>query len=158
MPAHVERLRAVFQAANRGRAPIVIHLRTMNPEYGRRDAEVFLNDVLASAPDIPVQIAHLAGWGGYGRETEEALSVFAEAFAAGDRRVAHLYFDVSIGNVSTEAGDRLARHLRQIGLDRILFGVDRATPIDGVWASLTRLPLDAAELRQIAANLAPYLR
>jgi hypothetical protein len=65
---------------------------------------------------------------------------------------------VSIGNVSTEAGDRLARHLRQIGLDRILFGVDRATPIDGVWASMTRLPLDAAELRQIAANLAPYLR
>ena len=35
----------------------------MNPKYRRRDAEVFLSEVLTKAPDVPIQIAHLAGWG-----------------------------------------------------------------------------------------------
>lgn len=60
---HVRRLAAVFQAANARRLPIVIHLRAMNPEYGRRDAEIFLSQVLPRAPDVPIQIAHLAGMG-----------------------------------------------------------------------------------------------
>lgn len=42
-PEHVAHLRAVFRVANARRFPIVVHMRTLNPAYGRRDAEVFLN-------------------------------------------------------------------------------------------------------------------
>jgi predicted TIM-barrel fold metal-dependent hydrolase len=157
--AHVARLAEVFRAANARQFPIVIHLRTMNPDYGRRDAEIFLNEVLANAPDIPVQMAHLAGWGGYGSGTDEALRVFAEAFVAQDRRVANLYFDLSgIGTVSNETGQLVVQRIRQIGVDRMLFGIDRASAPEQVWQSLNQLPLTPEEIRRIAANLAPYFR
>jgi predicted TIM-barrel fold metal-dependent hydrolase len=160
-PVHVERLRAVFRLANARRLPIVVHLRTLNPEYGRGDAEIFLRDVLPEAPHIPVQIAHLAGWGGYGRETDEALTVFAEATASGDRRAANLYFDISqvvSAGFSDDAKQLIVRRIRQIGIQRILFAVDGAEAPGKAWESVKTLPLNAAELRALAGNLAPYLR
>jgi len=41
---------------------------------------------------------------------------------------------------------------------RMLFGIDRVSAPEQVWQSLTSLPLTPDELRQIAANLAPYVR
>ena len=160
-PEHVGRLRAVFRAANARRFPIVVHMRAMNPAYGRLDAEIFLRDVLADAPDIPVQIAHLAGWGGYGDETDQALAVFAEAVASSDRRTANLYFDLSgvvSPGFSQERKQLIVNRIRQIGVARMLFAVDGAEPPLTVWANLKSLPLTDAELRAIATNLAPFLR
>lgn len=159
---HVRRLAAVFAAANARRVPIVIHMRTMNPEYGRRDAEIFLSQVMTRAPDVPVQVAHLAGWGGYGAETNGALSVFAEAFASGDRRVTNLYFDLTqVTAVSPSTAERMIQRIRRIGMDRMLFGVDGVgTPGQAwqAWQSLTRLPFTRDEVARIATNLAPWLR
>jgi predicted TIM-barrel fold metal-dependent hydrolase len=67
-PQHVERLRAVFHAANENRMAIVVHLRSnlsRQRPYGAAQARAFLDNVLPSAPNIVVQIAHLAGAGGY---------------------------------------------------------------------------------------------
>jgi predicted TIM-barrel fold metal-dependent hydrolase len=156
---HVRRLASVFQAANAQRLPIVIHLRTMNPEYGRRDAELFLSQVMTTAPDIPVQVAHLTGWGEYGAETDAALSVFAEAFASGDRRVSHVYFDLSqVTAVSPSTAELMVQRIRRIGVGRMLFAVDRAGTPSQAWESLTRLPFTRDELARIATNLAPWLR
>jgi predicted TIM-barrel fold metal-dependent hydrolase len=158
---HTARLASFFQAANARRLPIVIHLRTMNPSYGREDAQVFLTEVLSKAPDIVVQIAHLAGWGGYDQATDDAVSVFAEAMTAGDRRTTRLYFDVSsVASASLAEGTRelVVRRLRQIGMSRLLFGLDRADVPQGAWTMFARLPLNRTEFRVIANNLAPYLR
>jgi predicted TIM-barrel fold metal-dependent hydrolase len=156
---HVRRLAAVFQAANARRLPIVIHLRTMNPEYGRRDAELFLSQVMTTAPDVPVQVAHLAGWGGYGAETDAALSVFAEAFTSGDRRVSNVYFDLSqVTAVSPSTAELIIQRIRRIGVHRMLFAVDRAGTAVQAWESLTRLPFTRDELARIATNVAPWLR
>lgn len=161
---HVERLRQVFRTANTRRFPIVVHLRTLDKTYGRRDAEIFLRDVLGEAPNTPVQIAHLAGWGGYGEETDHALEVFAEAFEAGDPRKANLYFDLS-GVASPEQPDSvkqlIVQRIRQISVDRMFFGIDVADSAAQTrerWEHLKFLPLDVAELRTIANNVAPYLR
>jgi uncharacterized protein len=161
----VDQLRRIFRAANGRRFPIVVHMRTLDKAYGREDAEIFLREILAHAPDVPVQIAHAAGWGGYGAETDAALAVFAEAAAARDPRMARVYFDLS--RVATPPLPDSVRHLlvrriRQIGVERMLFASDRAEPGALVrrddWEHLKLLPLDAAELRKIAANVAPYLR
>ena len=64
-PQHVARLRDVFHAANR--MAIVVHMRssvTRQRPYGEEQARVVLNEVLPAAPDVAVQIAHLAGAGG----------------------------------------------------------------------------------------------
>lgn len=159
-PEHVASLRAVFRAADARRFPIVVHVRTLNPAYGRPDAEVFLDEILTEASHSGVYIAHLAGWGGYGPETDAAMEVFANAAAAGDPRTGNLYFDMS-GVVSPDAPDDLkaliVRRIRQVGTDRILFAIDG--PVTGEpWNRIRTLPLTPAELSGLARNLAPYLR
>jgi predicted TIM-barrel fold metal-dependent hydrolase len=162
-PRHVEKVRQVFQAANDAGMAIVVHSEARG-EYGRAHAEAFLNRLLPAAPDVPVQIAHL--WGG-NQYRAEPLAVYAEAIAAGDPRTRNLYFDLAeavpgaLG--SDEALQEIAQRIRQIGLDRVLYGSD-ATTAGGArvaqrWAQLRhRLPLTDAELRDIADNVAPYLR
>src|SRR5207253_3924550 len=89
--------------------------------YGRAEAEIFLNEILPSAPDVPVQIAHLAGAGEYDDSTDHAAAVFGNAIVRHDPRTAHLYFDVSgigISAMSSERKQLMVARIRQIGLDR----------------------------------------
>src|SRR5437016_6089060 len=166
---HVERLRQVFRAADGYRMPIVVHMRpsiSQKMAYGRDEARIFLNDILSVAPDIPVQIAHLAGAGGYADPlVDEALAVFVEAIANGDPRTKQLYFDVTTVALPSMPADRaklVATRVRQLGVQRILYGSDAASggnlpPKEG-WAAFTRLPLSEEEIRKIAANVPLYLR
>ena len=67
---HVERTKAVFAAANGHGMSIVVHAHANidhNRPYGANQARAFLERLLPAAPDITVQIAHLAGGGGYDR-------------------------------------------------------------------------------------------
>jgi len=155
----VERLREVFRAANTRRFPLVVHLRTLDPSYGRRDAEVFVNELLPEARDTTVHLAHLAGWGGYGPETDAAFGVFADAIAAGDPRVAKLYFDIAaiMAGTSPDQKASIVRRLRQIGMSRVLFAIDG--PVTRApWDLFRTLPLTEPEFQTIATNLAPYMR
>ena len=158
-PAHLEKLRKVFKAANDHKLAIIAHLWT-GPEYGREDAEIFLREILPSAPDVPVSIAHFAGGGpGY---TDPALEVFAEAIQAGDPRTKNLYFDVAtVADLQTEATlETFAKRIRQVGLRRVLFGTDLGPPhARQSWAIFrTTVPLTDDEFRIIANNVAPFLR
>ena len=108
-PEHVQKLQKVFAAANERRMAIVVHMRssvTAKRPYGERSARAFLNDVLPFAPDVPVQIAHLAGAGGYDDPaTDEALAVFVDAIAKRDPRMKNVYFDAS-GMIGVAGADR----------------------------------------------------
>ena len=46
--------------------------------------------------------------------------------------------------------------IRQLGLDRILYGSDG--PPRAAWTAFTHLPLTPAEIAAIASNVAPYMR
>jgi predicted TIM-barrel fold metal-dependent hydrolase len=166
---HVEQLRQVFRAANGYRMAIVVHMRasiSRKMAYGRDEARIFLNDIMSAAPDIPVQIAHLAGAGGYADPlVDEAVAVFVEAIAKGDWRTKQLYFDVTgvvLPNTPADQAALIAARIRQLGIHRILYGSDAATgsnlpPREG-WAAFRRLPLSENEFRTIAGNAPPYLR
>lgn len=168
-PQHVERLRAVFRAANAQDMAMVVHLRptaTLQRPYGAAQARAFIDNVLPSAPDVVVQIAHLAGAGGYDDPAvDEALGVFVDAIAAKDPRMARVYFEVSgvagVGEWRDKA-DRIAARIRQIGVSRVLYGSDAAVgpgrKPQEAWASFRELPLTREEFRTIAANVAPYAR
>jgi predicted TIM-barrel fold metal-dependent hydrolase len=152
---------------------IVVHMRTSEEEgsalpYGRDEARVFLDELLPAAPDVPVQLAHLAGGGGYGHDPliDQALSVFVGAVAGGDPRVGRLLFDVTaVVNFRTplEELPLIARRIRELGPERVLYGSDGTdeegtgtTPRKG-WAAFRMLPLTDAEFRTIADNVAPYM-
>jgi predicted TIM-barrel fold metal-dependent hydrolase/ketosteroid isomerase-like protein len=163
-PQHVEKVRRVFRAANDKRLPIVVHLWTLG-KYGREHAEAFLNQIVTAAPDIPIQIAHMAA-SGPNYHSDDALEVYANAATASDPRMKNLSFDVGsmvTRNTSPETLALVAKRLRQLGLRRVLFASDRVpersndSPKDA-WEAFRRLPLTEAEFKAIADNTAPYLR
>ena len=169
-PEHVKRLREVFRAANRHRMAIVVHMRasiSKKRPYGAAQARVFLEQLLPEAPDVPVQVAHLAGTGpGYDDPpADSAMAVLGEAVQQKDPLTRRLLFDVAgiMDSTVTDAQAALiVRRIRQAGVERILYGSDAAVseerrPREG-WAALRRLPLNPDELRRIAQNLAPYFR
>ena len=169
-PAHVEQLRRVFRAANEQGLAIVVHLRasiSRQRPYGAAQARVFLEQLLPLVPDVAVQTAHLAGSGpGYADPAaDRAMAVLAAAVAQGDPRTRRLWFDVAtvadLNNTPAQAA-RVVRRIRQVGVERILYGSDAAVganlrPREG-WAAFRRLPLTGDELASIARNVAPYLR
>ncbi|MFC5478538.1 amidohydrolase family protein [Massilia suwonensis] len=167
---HLKRLAEVFAAANREGMAIVVHMRASirnKRPYGAPEAQAFLDKVLPAAPDVPVQIAHLAGTGpGFDDPPSRAvLATLAAAVERGHPATRKLYFDVaSIAQNDTTPEDAalLVKHLRQIGMGRILYGTDSAQGDNlrpkEAWAAFRRLPLTEEEFRQVAANTAPYFR
>ena len=82
-PAHIAQVRRVFQAANDRRMAIVAHVRasvTAKLPWGREEAAIFLNELLPAAPDVVVQVAHLASAGSAQDEgAQQALELLVDA-------------------------------------------------------------------------------
>ena len=167
-PENVAQVRRIFEAAARHRMAIVVHMRTsldLRRGYGADAARVFLNELLPAAPDVPVQIAHLAGAGGYDAATDSALSVFVDAIARDDARMKDVWFDAAAvvrPDMTADVLRQIAARIRQIGVRRVLYGSDAAAnplayPKAG-WAAFRRLPLSETEFRIIANNVTPYMR
>lgn len=169
-PNHLDKLKAVFRAANANRMAIVVHARasiSLNRPYGADQARIFIERLLPLAPNITVQIAHLAGSGpGYNDpNADAALEVFIAAIAKKDPRVRNLWFDITSNAFPANPPERaalLARRIREIGVKRVLYGTDvtigaNLSPRDS-WAEIGRLDLTDNEIRTIAINKAPYLR
>lgn len=169
IPEHFEKLKKVFQAANSHRMAIVVHMRasiSKKRPYGPEQARAFL-ELLSFAPDIPVQIAHLASSGpGYDDPpAHSVIKVLADAVAKKDPRTRKLWFDVATSahpTNSAEVSELLVKLIRQIGIKRILYGSDAAAgnnllPRES-WEAFRQLKLTKEEIKIIAGNVAPYFR
>ena len=161
-PKHLSQMKTFFAEANRLRMPIAAHLWTTG-KYGPQDSEIFLAELLPQAPDVVVQIMHMAGAGpGW---TDKALEPYAVAAAANDPRMKNVYFDVATAadEQSPVQLELLARRIRQIGPSRILYGSDgsaggRGTPKKEWGIFRGTVPLTDSEFAIIRDNVAPYLR
>ena len=164
---HFEKLKKVFQAANRERTAIVVHMRasiSKQRPYGPEQARLFL-DLLSFAPDIPVQIAHLAGSGpGFVDSSDHSvIEVLADAVAKKDRRTRRLWFDfATIAHPANppEIAELIIKLIRQIGPKKILYGSDGATATNPSplkwWDAFRNVQLTEEEMKTIARNAAPY--
>ena len=166
-PDHVARVKRVFQAANEQALAIVVHMRGRRAHpYGGAQAQTFIDELLAAAPDVPVQIAHFTGGGSSNDPpADEALATFIAALTRNDPRLRNLYFDLSLvapADLTAERAQFVVAKIREIGLARILYGSDGGDPTDpppkAQAEAFRKLPLSAAEVREIEANVAPYLR
>jgi predicted TIM-barrel fold metal-dependent hydrolase len=169
LPEHFEKLKKVFQAANSHRMAIVVHMRasiSKQRPYGLEQARAFL-ELLSFAPDIPVQVAHVASSGpGYLDPAAQAVAeVLAEAIAKKDPRTRKLWFDVASNahpRNPAATSEILVRMIRKIGIERILYGSDAAVgstlPPRESWEAFRQLKLTEKEIKTIAGNVAPYLR
>ncbi|HEX6395894.1 MAG TPA: amidohydrolase family protein [Steroidobacteraceae bacterium] len=166
-PVEVAMLRRVFRVANANGMAVVVHMRPRRARnFGAAEAQLFLDELLAAAPDVPVQIAHFCGGGAPDdAAADQALAVFTAAIARQDPRVRNLYFDLAL--VIDAAMDpvrkaAVVQRIREIGVNRILYGTDGGDPTDPPPKTqvqvLHSLPLTPAEIRTIESNVAPYLR
>src|SRR5215218_4049760 len=169
-PAHIEKLKAVFRAANANRMSMVIHMRasiSLGRPYGPEQARAFLEQLMPLAINITVQIAHLAGSGpGYNDpKADSVLEVLAAAVAKHNSNTRNLWFDLTTTAHPTNPPERsalLAKRIRQIGVRRIIYGTDAALSGNleprSSWAEFFKIGLTEKELKTIAKNTAPYLR
>lgn len=165
--AHLERMQQLFALAQRRSAPVLMHLRARGgTNYGGEDAQIFLDSIVSQAPGVDVVIAHLgASSPGYVPQNDEVMAVFAAAAERHDPRMANLYIDVA-ANVTDETTPEeaalIAQRIRQVGTGRVLYGSDLSPPGGSIrqgWEAFrNRVPLNAAELQQIANNRTRYIR
>jgi predicted TIM-barrel fold metal-dependent hydrolase len=76
----------------------------------------------------------------------------------------NVWFDVTVvstGRLAPDQAARAAERIRQLGVQRVLYGSDAPTPAGLprlMWAAFRKLPLTGEEFRAIENNLAPYMR
>lgn len=150
---------------------VVIHFRNDDPDFGTEDAQIFIDEILSSHPNLRVQLAHLGSNGGFDSVTEDVFETFIQAF---DKNPAlqkeRLFFDLSfvilkddqvtpdgyIWRKATthEQCERLANMLRRWGVENILWGSDffMADPEGYVNYTRRMLPLETDEYNFIMNN------
>lgn len=139
--------------------PIVIHVG--GGKFNGDDAELFIRDVLPSAGDSWVQIAHAGG--GLPREDGNnlhVLTVFADHIEKGDPVTRNILFDLSYvpgPDESRQDASKITTQLRRIGLKRFLFGSDFnvLTPRQEI-DNLGKLGLTHEEWHTLQENCAPW--
>ena len=94
------------------------------------------------------------------RSPNAPAAAFAEAITRKDPATRNLYFDITtivFQGQAPELQKRIAERIRQLGLQRVVYGSDRTDPRQN-WAEVLRLiPLTRDEFGIIASNVAPYL-
>jgi predicted TIM-barrel fold metal-dependent hydrolase len=178
----VASLAEVFRELDRLDLDVLVHMRTRDPNYGAEDADTFIDRVLSQAPGIDVQIAHMAGWGGYDDATDAALGAFVAAIEQERLDPSRITFglgavvfqpaaagsDTTMAREVREANAKLARRIRQLGIERVVYATDWPAwpPTDdvtnGIAANMelirSALPLSDEELDGIFANVGPIVR
>lgn len=178
--SHVRALAAVLEVAAELESPVLIHLRTRHEDYGATDVGVFI-DLLSTLPSLEVQIAHMAGWGGYDDATDAALGTFVTALEEG--RIESTRITFGLGAVvflsavapteeaaaAVRAGNaKLAERVRELGAGRVVYATDWPGWPPGVEAEMgiaknielvrAELPLTSDELDRILSNVGSFFR
>ncbi|NBC64245.1 MAG: amidohydrolase family protein [Bacteroidetes bacterium] len=173
---HVHKLSTIFQRIEQLDMAIVIHLFTRNQDYGKKDASIFVNQVLADAPNLNVQIAHLGGAGAFNETTSEIIEYFDRASSEKPNILDDdVLFDISATVTNPEValarGDTtraaeirknnkaLAQVLERFDSNRLLFGTDwiAVSRKPYVFSALFKsLPIQSSLLENIYKNKASY--
>ena len=161
------RVADVFRLAERRGVPVLVHMRARGGQnFGAEDARLFLDKLVAVAPSIEVVVAHLgASSPGYAAQNDSVMAEFGAAADRRDPRMRQVYFDVS-ANVTEETTPQeaglVARRIRQVGVQRVLYGSDLTPPggsIKAGWEIFRRrVPLTDTEMRTVAGNVTRFAR
>ncbi len=101
-PEHLAKIQKLFAHCAEKGIPILLHFRNDNPEFGKKDAEILINEVIAKTPGLKLQMVHLGGYGGFDKATKEVISAFIEEYEKNKSLdKSSIVFDIS-GVVVTE--------------------------------------------------------
>ena len=171
--ANAEHLRVLEEvaalAAREGR-PLLVHLASPGAELRDERLATFIDRVVRPNPGLELYVAHLGGSGGYravGQPVVRAFTAFLRESDANARRP--IYFELSgallaretdgVPATPREDAELLAADLRELGLERVVFGSDYPVfdPDDQAGLLRERLPLSSDEIAQMLGRRGPAL-
>lgn len=133
-PAQVKQLQKVFAAASKHHLAMLVHFRSADKWDGAANTKILLEQLMPFAKNTKVVIAHMAGWGGYDRETDKALELIAAYIKWNRIAGQNLYLDISaifpLGNQPAKGKGAwhplpaFKQRIAQIGTSHIVFGTD----------------------------------
>lgn len=166
-PAHLAVVQGVLGLAQRRGAPVLLHMRARGgTNYGAEDVQIFLEKAVTVAPDIEIIVAHMGSAGpGYPPQNDEVMAAFAAAAERKEPQMRNVYFDVATNvteKITPAEAQLVAQRLRQVGIDRVLYGSDLSPPggsVSSGWEIFrTKVPLSQEEFQQIARNTTRFVR
>ncbi len=167
-PEHLMKIQKLFKSAADKNIPILLHFRSRSPEFGKKDAEILIDEVIEKIPNLKLQIAHLGGWGGFDDAAVQVFSTFIEKYEKNPSlNKSNIYFDFSgvvvtekermegvLEPITEEQADEIAEMMRKWGLSNMVVGSDWpfVVPKDYVDNVKKLLPLTEEELNTILSN------
>ena len=173
-PDHIQKLQSLLKAVDNPSIGILAHLRTRNPNYGVKDIEVFLTQILPYAPESTWVIAHVGGWGGYDDATDAVLAKIINAFNSGQINKDRIYLDLAAvvlskenplipKNVLKQQEEKFIKRFRSLKTNNWVFGSDWSPKDDRFQPyrylkTLLNAGLEEKELKTIIRNRLPFIR
>ncbi|MCA1788780.1 MAG: amidohydrolase family protein [Thioalkalivibrio sp.] len=168
---HRRMLAEVAARAEQEQRPLLLHLVAAEREIEEEEVRGFVDEVVRPHPQLELYLAHMGGNGGYRISAQRVVDAFVAFFAEGEAlRQRPIYFELSASlltrqtdGVPASSGadiQVLARDLRQLGLQRVLFGSDYPVFDGEAYSRALRehLPLSSAEFTQVLGNRGPALK
>ena len=91
---HIKKLQALLKVVDKKGMNIFIHMRNRNPDYGPKDADIFIKEIIPYAPKSNWIIAHAGGWGLYDETTEKVLSKFIDLIKSNQINKERIYIEI----------------------------------------------------------------
>ena len=166
-PAHLARMQQLFALAERRGVPVLVHMRARGgANFGPEDVWLLLAQVVPRAPHTEIVIAHLGFAGpGYPPENDAIMAAFGQAALRSDPNMRNIYFDVATNvtvETTSEEAALVARRLREVGIERVLYGSDLSPPGGSIRAGWEifrgKIPFTQAEFDELAGNRTRFAR
>lgn len=171
---NVSSLQSFFSVLAEHELPVIVHLQTRTSDFGADEVNVFVDEVLPAAPNVPVQIAHMGGNSRFDSATVRSFDALVRAIRDHPQRMDGVFFDMGLvpfppqraqGDTARQKiyrrwNRRFAAAVREVGPDRVMFGTDYPEAKPGPYARRLResLPLADSTITDLFDDRAPYLR
>lgn len=178
-PEHLERVRPVFREAARRGLPILLHYGIQNvpndPGSITPEAlDIFVEEILLQSPGLKIQFAHSIGLFSEateatfhhltdlrGRNREVAENTWVDISATLVDEATARHYEGILNVTPPQDFKRIAKALRDFGLDHVLFGSDfyvspTMNPRDYSRFVRENLPLTETEMEAIFTNPGPF--
>ena len=163
-PEHLSMLKDVLGHADKLNLPVLIHFLSRNPEFGAKDAQIFMDEIVAKLPGLKIQMAHL-GCGGLMDKMIEMFNAFIEGFEKNPqfnkkRFMMDIAAVISDGSkpltmaLTPEQEAKITEQIRRWGVESVLFGTDYPVFEPGEYVLMVKdkLHLSEAEFEVMCQN------
>lgn len=173
---HVQRIKDLLNVVDSEEMTILIHLRTRNPEFGAKEVEMVISELIAKTPKSKFIIAHAGSWGGFDEAAQVSLKAFTKAIKNGRLDRSKIFLDVAAVIVPEDIrkyypipeeelekeANLFVKQFRELDLNNWVFGTDWAPKENTLEPNkyievLRRAGMTNEELDAILGNSLPFI-